>query len=226
MSVKGQMNVAKLKLYRSSWNWAGMRGSGACIQWNARDLVSLDTVMKLVPGRTVAVQAGGNLGLFPKRLAEEFKTVYTFEPDAKLFECMLYNAPESNIVPVMAALGCSRDTVSIGYGRRDGSGRPVHEGLTHIAGPGDVPQMLIDDLNLETCDLIYLDIEGYEFNALRGAEQTIARCRPVLALELNGNVEFYGFQKQEIRDWLTSRGYVKVARLHGDDVYLPEERQS
>lgn len=221
-----RINYAKLHAYRPKWNWEQMLGSRLCLHWNARDLETLDEVMALTPGRTCAVQAGGNLGLFPKRLAEEFLAVFTFEPDPRLYRRLRFNAPETNIHPVKAAIGDSREPVGLQCGRRDGSKRPVHEGLTHVSGPGKIKQMLIDDLDLSACDLIYLDIEGYELPALRGAVKTIAEYRPVIALEVNGNAGYYGVTKTEIAAWLTERGYTKVARRHGDDIYVPKERAS
>jgi len=198
-----------------------MLGSRACLKWNIRDLRSLDYVIARTPRRKVAVQAGGNLGLFPKRLAEVFAAVYTFEPDKVLFSYLEHNAPEHNIIPVNAALGCSREPVSTACGRRDDSGRDVHEGLTYVSGSGDIPQVMLDDLNLQACDLIYLDIEGYELNALKGAEMTISKHRPILAVECNGNGRHYGSTKQELRAWLKARKYKAIKRIHGDDIYTP-----
>jgi FkbM family methyltransferase len=220
----GAFNIRRARSYRARWDWENMRGSKECLQLNLRDLGSLDETMRLTKKRSVAVQAGGNLGLFPKRLAEEFKAVYTFEPDRSLFACLEHNAPEENIVPINAALGCDRSPISVACGRRDGSGRPVHEGLTYINGEGDIPQILLDDLKLEACDLIYLDIEGYELNALRGAANTIARYMPVIAVEINGNGRHYGSSKDELRNWIADAGYVRVNRLHGDDIYVPGDK--
>lgn len=221
-----RINYAKLHAYRPNWKWEQMLGSRLCMHWNVRDLQTLDEVISLTPGRTCAVQAGGNLGLFPKRLAEEFTAVFTFEPDPRMYRRLRINSPEANIHPIKAALGDNREPVGLACRRRDGSLRPVHEGLTHISGPGTIKQMLIDDLNLLACDLIYLDIEGYELPALRGAARTIAEHRPVIALEVNGNAAYYGVTKPEIADWLGERGYVKIARRHGDDIYVPKERAS
>ncbi len=36
----------------------------------------------------VAVQAGGNCGLWPRELGQKFETVYTFEPDPVNFRCL------------------------------------------------------------------------------------------------------------------------------------------
>ena len=216
-------NLKHMLRYRRNWNWTKFKGSPACVKWNFRDLENLDQAIKCVrqKNRQVAVQAGGNLGIFPKRLAEDFRSVYTFEPDPILFSHLKKNAPEKNIKAFEAALGCSREPVGVACCRRDNSGRPVHEGLTHIAGPGVIPQMLLDDLKLKACGLIYLDIEGYELNAFRGAEETINKFKPVLAFEVNSNIAHYDSSKVEIRDWVVAHGYRKVLRKNGDDIYVP-----
>ena len=41
----------------------------------------------------------------------------------------------------------------------------------------------IDSLNLQICDLIQLDIEGFEYQALVGAKETLERCKPVIIVE-------------------------------------------
>ncbi len=203
------------------WDWTQFEGSSACLKWARRDLEALAAALKYVPGRTACVQAGGNLGIFPKRLAQEFETVYTFEPDAKLFASLTRNAPELNIVKMQAALGCERIPVRMECSRRDKSGRQVHEGLTHVAGRGATPTLLIDDLGLPVCDLIYLDVEGWEYFALRGALQTVRRCRPVIAVEINRNIAFSGHTADELRELIRSFGYIHRLTMHSDEVYSP-----
>jgi hypothetical protein len=43
---------------------------------------------------------------------------------------------------------------------------------------------LVDDLNLNACDFIQLDLEGYEFSALQGARKTIEKYKPLLCIEV------------------------------------------
>ena len=47
----------------------------------------------------------------------------------------------------------------------------------------EVEAITIDSLNLDNVDLIHLDLESYEDNAIRGAINTIKRCRPVIISE-------------------------------------------
>lgn len=215
------LNIRRLRKYRPQWPWVNFVGSDACLKWSFRDLQQLDIALKFVPGRKCVVQAGANLGLFPKRLAEEFKRVITFEPDARLYAATRTNAPERNIEVIRAAVGYERTHVSMACKRRDTSGRAVHEGLTHVAGEGAIPQMRIDDLNLPACDLIYLDIEGYEYYALLGAERTIDQHRPVIGVENNRASLYYGVKRETIQNWILSKNYKLQFTLNSDEVYVP-----
>ncbi len=47
-----------------------------------------------------------------------------------------------------------------------------------------VKVVTLDALALETVSAIKLDVEGHEYAALRGARETLVRCRPVLSIEL------------------------------------------
>lgn len=206
----------------STWEWDTFKGSAEALKWNRRDLTGLDAVIARTPGRTAAIQAGANLGIFPKRLAASFKTVYTFEPAADLFAILMHNAPERNILKYQAALGDVRRTVGVSRVRRDGKAN-CHEGITHVAGNGNIPTLRIDDLGLKVCDLICLDLEGWELYALRGAVETIHRCRPVLCVEVNKNQEFVGIRRDFLRDAVKALGYRFAETLRSDEVYVPAE---
>jgi len=208
----------------STWRWDRFQGSPHVLKYLRRDLPCLDAVIARVSGRTAVIQAGGNVGLFAKRLAESFATVYTFEPALELFPALCANAPEPNILRFQAALGDTRGPVRISGARRCSSRGPTHEGLGHVAGPGVVPTLLIDDLALPVCDLIYLDLEGWEWHALKGAVETIQRCRPVLACEVNQNIGFYGESQDGLRAFIAALGYVRVDQQQSDEVFMPLER--
>lgn len=206
----------------AKWDWAAFQGSREAVKYNRRDLASLPDVLAHVPGRRAVVQAGGNLGLYAKALAMEFETVYTFEPAPKTFAKLMHNAPEPNIVKLQAALGDGARLIGLSHHRRDGKPND-HEGIVHVSGEGTIPMLRLDDLRLPVVDLLYLDLEGYELFALWGAIETVARCRPVLAVEINKSIEFCGYQRDDVRQWITDRGYRPVLKVHADEVFVPVE---
>lgn len=167
-------------------------------------------------GRTVALQAGGNCGVWPRRMAETFGTVYTFEPDAQNFTALAVNTADlQNVIRFQAALGD-------GSGFVDLERRTVNCGAHYISGPGSIPVMRIDDLALPACDLIYLDIEGYELRALHGATRTIARHLPVIAFEDKGLSDKFGSAQGDIEAWMASKfGYRVAERARKDVIMVP-----
>ncbi len=200
-----------------------MKGGAEALKYAKRDLVGLDRIVARVPQKRVCVQAGGCLGVYPKRLAESFEVVYSFEPSPELFPVMVENAPEHNIIRFQAALGFARDLVGVSRERRDGK-LNNHEGITHIAGPGTIPTMRIDDLNLPICDALFLDLEGWELYALQGAVETVQRCRPLMSIEINKSAVFLGIDPDAVREFITVElGYRFIERLHADEVFEPVE---
>lgn len=205
-----------------TWDWSRFQGSAEMLKYMRRDLAALKPVLGQAPAHRVAVQAGGCLGLYPKFLAERFARVYTCEPDPENFLALCHNAPEPNIVKLQAALGCVRGGVRISHERRSRKPGRAHEGIRHIDGPGPIPTLLLDDLALPICDLLCLDCEGYELFALRGAAETIRRCRPVIVLEMNEMMGYVGVTEVDLRDQLTAYGY-RFDRAVGssDRLFLP-----
>jgi FkbM family methyltransferase len=151
------------------------------------------------------VQAGGCQGQYPRLLSTRFQAVYTFEPDPLSFHVLVNNCQVPNIIKFNAALGCNRTFLSMNTPNMGNVGmHTVKEG-------GIIPQLHIDDLGLPTCGLIALDMEGAEFDALRGGEDTIKRCKPVITCE-NGNAN--------ISEYLGSLGYDKVDQSMADTIYV------
>ncbi len=157
--------------------------------------------------RRTAVQAGGNVGLWPRRLASDFDRVITFEPDAVSRECLERNVP-SDVEVRPEALG---DMVGV-CGLK-------HRGLgSHRVVDGDaVTVTTVDALDLADVDYLQLDVEGYEWHALVGATETIARCKPLVQLELRGFVDKYGHTDAEVTAHLASLGYRQVSKQQGSD---------
>jgi FkbM family methyltransferase len=168
-------------------------------------------VLKHVRGGSVCVQAGGCFGLWPKVLAGHFSQVHTFEPELENFTCLDANVQEGNVWKYRAALGEKPGKVGLHL-------RPENIGAHWIEGDGDVVVMTIDALQLKACDLIWLDVEGYERRVFAGAEKTLRECHPVVAFEDKGMEKNVGEEPGAAVRYLESLGYEKVDRISRDTV--------
>lgn len=186
-----------------------------CYQATIGQVDDLNLAIQFCKKKDVVIQAGGNCGIWPKELSSHFKWVYTFEPDADNFVCLVNNAPEYNIIRTQAVLGDKNIPVGMSIDH-------TNIGAHCVAGVGVIPQIRIDDLNLPACDFMQLDIEGYEFNALLGAENTIKKYNPVLMLENKGHEKRYGVADGAMQDWLEALGYKLKVKV-GRDIILVKE---
>ena len=86
----------------------------------------------------------------------------------------------------------------------------------------NVRKLMLDEYGLPRVDLIKLDIEGMELEALEGARQTIERSHPIMLIErIKTDVT-------ELRRWLDQRGYqvieagINVVAIHPRDPALAD----
>lgn len=182
-----------------------------------KETYKIDLLDKYLKQKKVCVQAGGNVGVFPRRLASDFGAVYTFEPDAENFSCLARNCPEANIIKFQAALGSNHEQVKVGVSRPD---LKNNCGAYQVTGAGITPTIMIDDLELPACDLIYLDIEGYELFALQGGYETIKKFHPVIVVENKLLPLMYDVTPEQVIDFLVGEFGYEVKDLVMRDVIL------
>ena len=163
---------------------------------------AMPRVLPLVAEKRVCVQAGGNVGVYPLALAEHFNQVITFEPDEDNFECLHKNVTYDDALVFFGALGAEPGWCQVQRIDTDNCG-------SHKTLPGTVvPVQTIDSLGLEHCDLIWLDIEGAEADAIKGALATIEKFSPIIVLEEKG-----------LGPKADLLGYSSVMRIGNDTVY-------
>ena len=114
------------------------------------------------------------------RYNPDYKRIVAFEPDTKNFDILQKEYGKNpNITLINAGVYDKDGEVSfsnIGYY----TSRIVDEGDNDNCIR--MPVKAIDNLNLEKVSFIKMDIEGAELNALKGAEKTILRNKPKLAI--------------------------------------------
>jgi len=183
--------------------------------------------MDLCTNFRTAVDVGGHVGLWSWNLAHRFAAVHAFEPVAAHRKCWDKNVRD----PLLAnhALGPLRCELALHYcalGDHEGSvsirTEPTSSGDSRVDGAGDIPMHTLDSFNLQDVDLIKIDCEGFEVPVLRGAEETIARCKPVIVVEQKpGHAVRYGLGDTDAVPWLQARGYRVAKEMSGDFLMVP-----
>lgn len=147
---------------------------------------------------------GSNIGITTVHLARKVKKVYAYEPVPPNFKT-LKNVVESyqlqNVALFQLALGNENTMVEmvmpeVENVQMQGLSHVVHEDLTDFneGKRYKAPLKRLDDLDTfehTKIDGIKLDVENFEFFALKGGEQLILRDKPVIYTELWENDNRY-----------------------------------
>lgn len=188
-----------------------------CHAYVMRHLRDMDHAVRLCPKKRTCVQAGGHAGLWPIRLSRYFETVHTFEPEPALFQCLRRNVDTSGQGNKISCWEEALGAVMCATGMKPHSS--AGSWTIDDAGSVSVSMRTIDSIAMRHCDAIFLDIEGYEVEALMGAADTIERCRPIIHVEelprAQGRTSLY----------LTSIGYRNVHRIGKDSVWVHEKKR-
>jgi len=171
--------------------------------------------MSYVTNFGVALDIGGHVGTHSFNLAHAFKHVHAFEPVALHRECFAINTVGlGNITLHPVAVGAEPGSVMMNT--ELGS-----SGNTTVGGPGSIPMITIDSLGLQDVGYIKTDVEGFEENALRGAEATIRGSWPVIMVEQKKNFhERFGLPALGAVKYLEFLGYKIVREISGDFICI------
>lgn len=150
----------------------------------------------------IAIDAGAYIGFHSVFLSHHFARVHAFEPQHQAYSLLRTNielngrrnieAVEIGLYSHPCWLRLAPDEMQeIAIPRRDGDIEYEKIGnaaaLTFIKTdertPDAVRAVTIDSLDFDRVGFIKVDTQGADFRVLQGAEETIRRCRPVIAFE-------------------------------------------
>ncbi|RKF17296.1 FkbM family methyltransferase [Roseovarius spongiae] len=171
------------------------------------------------------IDIGANVGNHALYFATRLKAarVVVVEPNPLALAPLVANVLVNRLGDVidLGALGVGLSDVSEG-----GFGMKRHDrnlGATRMfAGRGEIEAHRGDDLFAdETPDLIKVDVEGMEMKVLSGLQQTIARHRPVILIEVDEE------NAQAFDEWRRDAGYeivksVRHSRRNCNHLIRPE----
>ena len=149
-----------------------------------------DKVNVSVKSGDIVIDAGSWIGDFAAYASVKGATTYAFEPTAATFELLKKTAElNGNIIPVKKGLSDENVSANLLHnaGNTGGNRIATPSNSVNFAGTSStIETTTIDDFvrenNLPRVDFIKADIEGFERHMLAGAQETLARFAPKLAL--------------------------------------------
>jgi len=171
--------------------------------WSGRLDAEVELLGTVLPLRRRAIDVGANFGLYTYAIARKARAVEAFEPvpacaafvrEARLkrvrvHEVALSDRPgERTIhVPFVAGRANAADATL------EAPAKPCQAVTVRTA--------TLDSFGFEDVDVVKIDVEGHELKVLRGAVETLERCRPNLIIEI---------EQRHLRDGLTMDDVFRV----------------
>ncbi len=180
----------------------------------------LAAVQGLVKEGMVCYDLGASIGYITLLLARRAKTIYAFEPSPVAQEEMRAHLAANQfsnveIVPHPVSNTCRKVRFAV---NDNAFGSSINESGKSKWAELEVETVVLDefaDSHVDP-DLIKIDIEGEEANALSGAEKLLARKKPLIVCELHGRDVAI-----KVRDILHRHGYT-LTTLEGKPFEVPE----
>jgi FkbM family methyltransferase len=166
---------------------------------------NLKILKRLASKDRIFVDVGANLGYYTVRLAQFFKTVYAFEPEPNNFSKLKKSIELNNITNVSLfnfALGSKNEELDFYAG---GTGSTFLKGYLNVP-PIKVRVAKGDDI-LPSADIIKIDVEGFEYEVIKGLAKTIHNFNPYLLIEHHDFRHYHINLFPMIESFLRGEGY-------------------
>lgn len=197
----------------------------------------LRLIKRHLPNDGIFIDIGANIGSFTlvaARIASQGK-VHAFEPSDHHFKRLSRNVALNDFNNVVLNKKGLNDEVGFATlflpnlsGEINNSGAASLYSSTNasdIQVTENVELIPLDDYihehGVDRIDLIKIDIEGAEFNALRGSLATLQRFRPIVLMELDrDNLERAACKPNDILDFWHTLNY-RISRIKCDGETVP-----
>lgn len=155
----------------------------------------------------VFIDIGAHIGKYTVQIAKvvgEGGLVVAVEPHPENYKALVENIRLNglrNVISVNAAAWCGEDNLRLFIGDKCG-----HHSLVRSFGRGFIKVRaraldgILRELKVEKADWVKIDVEGAEFEVLKGSLNTLRKHRPTVIIEITKN-------QSEIEELVSELGY-------------------
>lgn len=159
---------------------------------------------QIISKESYCIDAGANLGFHSIQFGYLGKKVYSFEPQSYVYNQLctniLLNGLDNVINAYKVGLGNIEENKQmwniehenwVGNGSHNWGGRgiiqdtldPERANNNEIREEDIIKVITLDSLNISKCDLMKVDVQGYELKLFMGAQKTVSMFKPIIFLE-------------------------------------------
>lgn len=177
----------------------------------------------------VFIDIGSNIGVYALSLCKKAKQIYALEPENKNYKVLCKNVVHNelkNITPLkLAVFSKNNHTVNLNISNNDSGWHSLL--IDYSQKKQRVKTITLDKLikqyRLKDIGLIKIDVEGAEYDILKGSVNTLKKIHPVFLIEFNRpRASLAGHPIDEIYRLLMKSSY-KGYRLKKDKLIELEE---
>ena len=182
----------------------------------------IDICLELSSKKYVFVDVGANVGKYSVIMSKYYGKVYAIEPNPDnviaLEQNLMLNHC-SNVEVLILAVGDRNGKVPITL---SGAQSRVASRVTDNTVLVDLRRL---DEVVDKADVIKIDVEGYEFNVVKGCDELIDSCKPIFIIE---HTEYWSKETptlhKQIFKYLDRFGYRGYNINYTHWIYIPQER--
>jgi len=144
------------------------------------------------------IDVGGEIGSYSIPLSPYFNKIHTFEPNIENYSLIKDTIDKNNITQIsLYNLACGDVNSTCTVVGTYSTEISLKEGITKI--------VRLDDFITDEISFIKIDVEGFEYDVLRGAKQIIDKYKPIIYLETHPTMVSDSLSNCET--WLLNMGY-------------------
>ena len=183
---------------------------------------------RVLPRTRQCIDCGSNNAVNAVNYADTFDFVHCFEPTPlaqQLWRNTVRDCGVRNVELHTVALGEQATETEILLHPRNGGHNHLQHWDKNPRSRGEaasskqthrVAVKTLDSFEFDAVDFIKVDVEGYEWFVLQGAEQTILKHRPLLQLEIVAHqCRKFNYWAEEMIQWIVERGYRVASKRDG-----------
>lgn len=162
----------------------------------------------------VVLDVGANIGIFSILLSRLCKKVYAFEPIQGTLAKLRNNLQHNNCGNV--------EIIEKAVSNKSG----LHKDAIHSLWGHEVQVNSFDFVSLDdwvknegiTVDALKIDVDGYDYEVLLGAEAFLKEQKPIVVVEVNNALRTRNHEQSDVFSFMERIGYKRNTRLDCDNV--------